>query len=127
ERAGVPDRARVEVPGALREEIEAHMAKYPDRHSAALPALAAAQRVHGWCSPEALEQVACVMRVTPAYLESLVTFYDMLETSPGPAGRHRVYVGTNISRSLLGPDPLLAALRPAAADDPEGAARALDS
>ena len=27
------------------------MALYPDRHSAALPALAAAQRLHGWCSP----------------------------------------------------------------------------
>ena len=38
------------------------MALYPDRHSAALPALEAAQRVHGWCSPEAIEQVACVMR-----------------------------------------------------------------
>ena len=44
------------------------MARYPDRQSAALPALAAAQRRHGWCSPEAIEQVACVMRLTPAYL-----------------------------------------------------------
>ena len=43
-------------------EIEAHMAQYPDRHSAAIPALHAAQRAHGWCSPEAIEQVACVMR-----------------------------------------------------------------
>ena len=63
------------------------MAHYPDRRSAALPALAAAQRVHGWCSPEAIEQVACVMRVTPAYLESVATFYDMLETEPGRAPR----------------------------------------
>ena len=31
-----------------------YMAKYPDRHSATLPALDAAQRVHGWCSPEAI-------------------------------------------------------------------------
>ena len=80
--AEIPDPASTEVPQALREEIEAHMRRYPDRHSAALPALAAAQRVHGWCSPEALEQVACVMRVTPAYLESVASFYDMLETTP---------------------------------------------
>ena len=64
------------------QEIEAHMALYPDRRSAALPALAAAQRVHGWCSPEAIEQAACVMRVTPAELDAVVTFYDMLETEP---------------------------------------------
>ena len=50
------------VPAELRAEIEAHMARYPDRHSAALPALAAAQRLHGWCSPQAIDQVACVMR-----------------------------------------------------------------
>jgi len=37
------------------------MANYPDRRSATLPPLRAAQRVHGWCSPEAIEQVACVM------------------------------------------------------------------
>ena len=61
------------------------MAKYPERHSAALPALAAAQRVHGWCSPEAIHQVAAVMQVTPAYLSSVATFYDMLRTSRSAA------------------------------------------
>ncbi len=91
------------------------MANYPDRRSAALPALAAAQRMHGWCSPEALEQVACVMRVTPAYLDSVATFYDMLETSP--VGRHSVYVCTNISCSLRGADALYEAIRDAAEGD----------
>jgi len=108
------------VPEGLRAEIEAHMANYPDRRSAALPALAAAQRVHGWCSPEALEQVACVMGVTPAYLDSVATFYDMLETSP--VGRHSVYVCTNISCSLCGADALLEAVQRAADAAPDGAA-----
>src|SRR6185312_15497009 len=119
EPAAIPDPDSVEVPGALRTEIEAHMANYPDRRSAALPALAAAQRVHGWCSPEAIEQVACVMRVTPAYLESVASFYDMLETEPVP--RHSVYVCTNISCSLRGADALYeAVLRAAAGDDQIG-------
>jgi NADH-quinone oxidoreductase subunit E len=110
--AEIPDPATTEVPEGLREEIEAHMANYPERRSAALPALAAAQRVHGWCSPEAIEQVACVMGVTPAYLESVASFYDMLETTP--VGRHRVYVCTNISCSLRGADALYEAMRDAA-------------
>ncbi len=100
------------------------MAHYPDRHSAALPALRAAQRVHGWCSPEAIEQVACVMRVTPAYLESVATFYDMLETSP--VGRHSVYVCTNISCSLCGADELYEAIRAAAGGDPDVNVRAFE-
>ena len=93
----VPDPATTPVPAELREEIEHHIAKYPDRRSAAIPALAAAQRLHGWCSPEAFRQVACVMRLTPAYLVAVASFYDMLDTRP--VGHKRVYVCTNISCS----------------------------
>ncbi len=93
--AEVPDPADVEVPDDLRREIEARMAKYPDPRSAVLPALQAAQRVHGWCSPEALRQVAAVMQVTPSYLSSIATFYDMLRTEP--VGPHYVYVCTNVA------------------------------
>jgi NADH:ubiquinone oxidoreductase subunit E len=107
----------IEAPAELRKEIEAHMALYPDSRSAALPALEAAQRVHGWCSPEAIEQVAAVMGVTPAYLAAVATFYDMLETEP--VGKHSVYVCTNISCSLRGADALHAAICHAAEDDPE--------
>ena len=117
EPAEVPDPALVEVPAALRAEIEAAMARYPEPRSAALPALAAAQRVHGWCSPEAIRQVACVMRLTPAYLTAVATFYDMFELAP--AGEHSVYVCTNISCSLRGADELYAALEEAVGDDPE--------
>jgi NADH-quinone oxidoreductase subunit E len=110
-------RAQIEVPTELRAEIEAHMALYPDSRSAALPALEAAQRVHGWCSPEAIEQAGEVMGVTPAYLAAVATFYDMLETEP--VGRHSIYVCTNISCSLRGADALHAAVYEAAGEDPE--------
>src|SRR5436853_2478109 len=71
--AAAPDPAPTEVPEELREQIEAYMARYPDRRSAALPALSAAQQRHGWCSPTAIEQVACVMRLTPGYLTAVAT------------------------------------------------------
>lgn len=105
---------QMDVPRKLREEIEAHMALYPDSRSAALPALKAAQRVHGWCSPEAIEQTASVMGVTPAYLAAVATFYDMLEIEP--VGKHNVYVCTNISCSLRGADALHKAVCDAAGD-----------
>jgi NADH-quinone oxidoreductase subunit E len=109
EPAGVPDPATTPVPAELRSEIEGHMAKYPDRRSAAIPALAAVQRHHGWCSPEGIEQAAAVMRLTPGYLSAVATFYDMLETKP--VGDQTVYVCTNISCSLRGADALLARVR----------------
>ncbi len=115
--AEVPDPATTPVPAALRTEIEAHMAKYPDFHSATIPALAAAQRHHGWCSPDAIWQTACVMRLTPGYLISVASFYDMLETRP--VGRHSVYVCTNISCSLCGADELLERLEQETEGDPD--------
>jgi NADH-quinone oxidoreductase subunit E len=93
--ATIPDPAEVEVPEQLQKEIERLMGLYPDRHSATLPALGAAQRVHGWCSPEAMRQVAAVMQVTPAYLSAVATFYDMLRTE-GPA-RGYAYVCTSVA------------------------------
>jgi NADH-quinone oxidoreductase subunit E len=113
----IPDPATTPVPEALRKTIEEAMARYPEKHSAAIPALHAAQQVHGWCSPEAIEQVACVMGVTPAYLDSVASFYDMLEKEP--VGKHSVYVCTNISCSLRGADALLDAVQRAAGEDPD--------
>jgi NADH-quinone oxidoreductase subunit E len=113
--AQVPDPATTPVPEDLRAEIEAHMAKYPDHRSAAIPALAAVQRRYGWCTPEGIEQAACVMRLTPAYLIAVATFYDMLETRP--VARHTIYVCTNISCSLRGADELLAAFKDAGDED----------
>ncbi|HEY8638026.1 MAG TPA: NAD(P)H-dependent oxidoreductase subunit E [Solirubrobacteraceae bacterium] len=113
--AGIPEAATTPVPRELRDEIATAMAKYPDRRSAALPALAAAQRLHGWTSPEAIEQVACVMRLTPGYLSAVATFYDMFDTEP--VGRHRIYVCTNISCSLCGADELYERFRQATEGD----------
>jgi NADH-quinone oxidoreductase subunit E len=96
--APVPDPANVSVPSELRRAIEETMGRYPEKHSAALPALAAAQKLHGWCSPEAIAQVAVVMQVTPAYLSSIVTFYDMLRATP--VGSRYVYVCTSVSCHL---------------------------
>jgi len=115
--AEVPDPATTPVPAELRAEIEAAMARYPDFRSATLPALAAAQRHHGWLSPEALRQVACVMRLTPANMAAVASFYDMFDLEP--VGRHRVYVCTNISCSLRGADELCHAIEQATENDPD--------
>jgi NADH:ubiquinone oxidoreductase subunit E len=122
--ASVPDPATTPVPEELRATIERHMADYPDPRSAAIPALRAAQRHHGWCSPEAIDQVACVMRLTPAYLSAVATFYDMLETTPKP--RHDVYVCTNISCSLRGARAVYDSLLELAGDDPDFNVRAFE-
>lgn len=88
------------------------MGRYPDKHSVSIPALWAVQRLYGWCTPEGIRQAAAVMRVTPAYLESVASFYDLLHTEP--VGSHKVAVCTNISCWMRGGDELLDAFRAAA-------------
>ncbi len=116
----VPELHEVDCPPELREQIEQLMSRYPDRRSASIPALWAVQRRYGWCKPEGIRQAAAVMRVTPAYLESVATFYDLLRTEP--AGSHQVLVCTNISCWMRGADDLLDAFCEAAGCDPHEAA-----
>jgi NADH-quinone oxidoreductase subunit E len=121
---GVPDPATTPVPEDLRATIEEYMARYPDRRSATIPALHAMQDRYGWCTPEGMAQVACVMGLTPGYIISVATFYDMFFTQP--VGRHDVFVCTNISCSLCGADELFAAFHEHGGDDPELNIRAFE-
>jgi NADH-quinone oxidoreductase subunit E len=116
EPAPVPEPAEVDVPRALAQEIRRAMKRYPQKRSASIPALWAVQRRYGWCSPEGINQAAAVMGVTPGYLESVATFYDLFHTSP--QGEHQVLVCTNISCWLRGADELLAEFCQAAGVEP---------
>ena len=112
--AGVPEPADTPVPDELRARIEELMPKYPDRRSAVIPALWAAQQIHGWCSPEAMEQVAAVMRLTPAAVAEIATFYDMFRTEP--VGSQYVYVCTSVACHLSGARAVFEAIKEAGSD-----------
>jgi NADH-quinone oxidoreductase E subunit len=74
---------------------------YPDGRSAIMDALHLAQKRHdGWLPVEALEEVAEAMELTPAYVQSIASFYDMYHLAP--VGRHTVEVCTNLSCALVG-------------------------
>jgi NADH:ubiquinone oxidoreductase subunit E len=114
--AVIPDPATTPVPEHVRAAIADLMKKYPDVRSAAIPAMKVVQREHGWLSPTALDQCACVMRLTPAYLISVASFYDMFELQP--TGATDVYVCTNISCSLCGADDIYAEMQAVTGEDP---------
>ena len=94
----IPQLADVSIPSELQDWIEQRMAMYPDKKSAIIPCLMAAQKTHGWLSPEAVDQVAAVMKLTPARLVSVASFYDMFELKP--SGNRTIYMCTNISCML---------------------------
>ena len=65
------------------------------------------------------------MRVTPAYLESVASFYDLLHTRP--VGNYKVLVCTNISCWMRGGDELLDAFCEASGCSPAKAGHGGDS
>jgi NADH-quinone oxidoreductase E subunit len=90
------------------EEVHRLRARYPRGRSAIMGALRLAQQRHdGWLPPEALEEVAYAMDVTPAHAEAVASFYDMYNLAP--VGRHIVEVCTNLSCALVGAQQVVAA------------------
>jgi NADH-quinone oxidoreductase E subunit len=84
-----------------REEIQTLKARYPNFRSALMPALYIAQEENGgWLSKEAMQDVAEVMGLTPADVESVASFYSMYNKRP--VGKYMIEICTNISCSLLG-------------------------
>ncbi len=89
------------------EEVQELKGRYPDWRSATLPALQLAQEKHGWLSPDALRECAAALGTTPAFCESVASFYDMFHLAP--VGRHLVEVCTNVSCALVGAQQVLEA------------------
>jgi NADH-quinone oxidoreductase E subunit len=82
-------------------EVQRLRARYPQSRSAVMEALRLAQERHGgWLPPEALQEVADALELSPAHVEAVATFYDMYNLEP--VGRHMVEVCTNLSCALVG-------------------------
>src|SRR5262249_46585301 len=85
----------------LYDAIQVERAKYPEgSRSAVLPALRLAQGEHGWLSPDVIREVADALEVTPAFVASVATFYEPINTEP--LAGHMVEVCPNVSCALYG-------------------------
>jgi len=95
----------VVISSALRAEIEAECARFPLARGAMLFALHRVQAEHGAVTPELAVELSELLEVRPIEVLEVVSFYNMIDASPG--GRHRVRVCTNLSCSLAGARSLL--------------------
>lgn len=92
----------------LYDQIQEVRSQYPpESRSPVLPALRLAQEHYGWLPPEAFDEVADALDLTPAYCKSVASFYDMFHLEP--VGRRLVEVCTNISCALVGAQGVLEA------------------
>jgi NADH-quinone oxidoreductase subunit E len=96
------------VNATLFDRIQEVRARFPEgSRSATIPALRLAQERYGWLSPDALEEVADALDLTPAYCKAVASFYDMFHLAP--VGRRKIEVCTNLSCALNGAQDVLEA------------------
>ncbi len=90
---------------ASEKQAEKILAKYPFKKSAMLPLLALAQKQEGYVTAESMEEIADRLDVSPAYVQSVCTFYTMFYTKP--VGKYVIQFCINISCYLNDCDSLL--------------------
>jgi NADH dehydrogenase (ubiquinone) flavoprotein 2 len=81
-----------------RAEVDRILSRYPTKQAALLPVLWVAQKEWGWISREAVDHVATVLELSPAFVWGVVTFYTMYNRAP--VGRHLIQFCTSISCHL---------------------------
>jgi NADH-quinone oxidoreductase subunit E len=97
------------------ETARAVIARYPFKRSAMLPLLHLAQDQDGWLTPEAMEEIAELLDMTPALVLGTASFYTMFKREP--VGKLLVSVCTNVSCLVNRGPQLLTHLEHRYADD----------
>lgn len=90
-------------------EIQHEMDLYEKPQAACIEALKVVQNHRGWVSEEALAAAAEVVGVSPATMDSVATFYNLIFRRP--VGRNVIMICDSISCYLTGYDEALAHLK----------------
>lgn len=93
--------------GERRAELDVILSRYPTKMAALLPALWIVQDTHGWVSEGAVEEVAGVLDLSPAYVKGVLSFYTMYHQHP--VGRHFVQVCTTTPCNVCGAEDVVKA------------------
>jgi NADH-quinone oxidoreductase subunit E len=88
-----------------KKEIEAEFPRYEQKRAVCVEALKIVQLHRGWVSDEALIAVAEFLEMTPAELEAVATFYNLIFRKP--VGKHVILVCDSVSCWIMGYERIL--------------------
>ena len=93
--------------GETRARLEDMITRYPTRQAVLLPALWMLQEARGYVSEAGMVEVADVLKVTPAYVKGVVTFYTMYHQHP--VGKYFIQVCTTSPCNVCGAEDVVKA------------------
>ena len=88
-------------PAEIR-EINTEMSHYEDKTAASIEALKIVQKHRRWVSDECLVAVAGLLQMSPAQLESVATFYNLIYRQP--VGKTVIHYCNSVTCWMLGSD-----------------------
>ena len=83
-----------------KKEIEAEFPRYERKRAVCVEALKIVQRHRGWISDEVLGEVAEFLDMTPAEVDAVGTFYNLILRKP--VGKHVILVCDSVSCWIMG-------------------------
>jgi NADH-quinone oxidoreductase subunit E len=92
-----------------KEEITTLVAHSEQNKAAGLDALKVILKHRGWVSDDALKDVAAMVDMSPAELDSVATFYSLVFRKP--VGRHVILLCNSVSCWVMGYESLLDVLK----------------
>lgn len=95
----------------LRPQCDAIVAQYESKRSALLPMMHLFQEHEGFVSDEAVAAIATMLELTPAVVESTVSFYTLLFRKP--VGKYVVQVCRGLACSINGAEDVMRSFREA--------------
>lgn len=90
---------------ACIDEINRLQSLYPEKRSALIPALLAAQKEISYLPKEIQKEIAILFNLDATEVHSVVTFYDMFHENP--VGKHLIHLCKNASCMLRGSDAIM--------------------
>lgn len=91
---------------SAKKDIEAALSKYPNKRSAVMDALRAAQKDKGYIAKDDMDEIAAILQMPSVEVNAAAAFYTMYNIDR-PVGRYHVQVCRNISCSLLGAEHII--------------------
>ncbi len=101
-----------------RAEINAHLAKYPTKRSAIIPALYIAQREHAYLTEQAIRDVAQILELEPTEVRAVAGFYTLFYKEP--VGKHVIHFCNDLPCALRGADEFMMKLCAKLGIEPHG-------
>lgn len=96
------------ISDSLKKELQNRVAAAITNREAAVDVIKELQRHYGWLTDEAVEEAAALLGLSPAQVEELATFYEMIYRQP--VGRKVIHVCDSISCWAVGGETMMASL-----------------